>query len=77
MERRRRCLDGVAPWMRWNRIGPVKTSLFDLYKVGIGPSSSHTMGPMRAARRFAVELEISGLLDRVAEVRVDLTDRSR
>ncbi|MGA7522553.1 MAG: serine dehydratase beta chain [Acidobacteriaceae bacterium] len=29
----------------------MKTSLFDLYKVGIGPSSSHAMGPMRAAPR--------------------------
>jgi L-serine dehydratase len=50
----------------------VKTSLFDLYKVGIGPSSSHTMGPMRAARRFAEELATSKLLDRVASLRVDL-----
>ncbi len=63
---------GVASTILWTRIKRVKTSLFDLYKVGIGPSSSHTMGPMRAARRFAVELEISGVLDRVAEVRVDL-----
>ncbi|HEU5458754.1 MAG TPA: serine dehydratase beta chain, partial [Terracidiphilus sp.] len=29
------------------------TSLFDLYKIGVGPSSSHTMGPMVAACRFA------------------------
>jgi L-serine dehydratase len=50
----------------------VKTSLFDLFKVGIGPSSSHTMGPMRAARRFAVELETEGVLAQVAEVRVEL-----
>ncbi|MBB6144595.1 L-serine dehydratase [Silvibacterium bohemicum] len=50
----------------------MKTSLFDLYKVGIGPSSSHTMGPMRAARRFAEELAASKLLDRVALLRVDL-----
>jgi L-serine dehydratase len=50
----------------------VKTSLFDLYKVGVGPSSSHTMGPMRAARRFALELEETGLLDRVASVRAEL-----
>jgi len=50
----------------------VKTSLFDLYKVGIGPSSSHTMGPMRAARRFALELEAGGALPRVAQVRVEL-----
>ncbi|MGC2298518.1 MAG: serine dehydratase beta chain, partial [Acidobacteriaceae bacterium] len=48
----------------------MKTSLFDLYKIGIGPSSSHTMGPMRAARRFAVELETEGMLDSVAQVRV-------
>jgi L-serine dehydratase len=50
----------------------VKTSLFDLFKVGIGPSSSHTMGPMRAARRFALELEQDGVLGRVAEVRAEL-----
>jgi L-serine dehydratase len=50
----------------------VKTSLFDLFKVGIGPSSSHTMGPMRAARRFALELASAGLLGRVASVCVEL-----
>ncbi|MFP5227667.1 MAG: L-serine ammonia-lyase [Acidobacteriota bacterium] len=50
----------------------MKTSLFDLFKVGIGPSSSHTMGPMRAARRFALELESDGVIDRVTAVRVDL-----
>ena len=54
------------------------TSLFDLYKIGVGPSSSHTMGPMRAACRFARELAAardsanSGLLDRVARVQVEL-----
>ena len=47
-------------------------SLFDLYKIGVGPSSSHTMGPMRAACRFARELESAGLLDRIARVQVDL-----
>jgi L-serine dehydratase len=50
----------------------VKTSLFDLFKVGIGPSSSHTMGPMRAARRFVVELADAGQLPQVAQVRVEL-----
>ena len=50
----------------------MKTSLFDLFKVGIGPSSSHTMGPMRAARRFVLSLEETGLLDRTMHVRVDL-----
>jgi L-serine dehydratase len=50
----------------------VKTSLFDLFKVGIGPSSSHTMGPMRAARRFVVELSDTALLPQAALVRVEL-----
>jgi L-serine dehydratase len=50
----------------------VKTSLFDLFKVGIGPSSSHTMGPMRAARRFVLSLEKAGLLDRAVRVQAEL-----
>jgi L-serine dehydratase len=50
----------------------VKTSLFDLFKVGVGPSSSHTMGPMRAARRFVITLEDAGLLDPTTRVQVDL-----
>jgi L-serine dehydratase len=50
----------------------VTTSLFDLYKIGVGPSSSHTMGPMRAACRFARELECRGVLERVARVQVEL-----
>jgi L-serine dehydratase len=48
------------------------TSLFDLYKIGVGPSSSHTMGPMRAAHRFASGLAESGVLDRVARVQAEL-----
>ncbi|OYV35250.1 MAG: L-serine ammonia-lyase, partial [Thiomonas sp. 20-64-5] len=43
-------------------------SVFDLFKVGIGPSSSHTVGPMRAARLFALQLQASGKLKRVARV---------
>jgi L-serine dehydratase len=50
----------------------VNTSLFELFKIGIGPSSSHTVGPMRAALRFARQLESSGLLPRTAIVNVDL-----
>src|SRR5580700_1474442 len=50
----------------------MKTSLFDLYKVGIGPSSSHTMGPMRAARRFVIELRDAGLLSQTSSVLVEL-----
>jgi L-serine dehydratase len=37
-------------------------SVFDLFKIGIGPSSSHTVGPMRAALMFAEGLERDGLL---------------
>jgi L-serine dehydratase len=50
----------------------VKTSLFDLYKVGIGPSSSHTMGPMRAARTFLLTLDTHNLLTPTVEVHADL-----
>ena len=38
-------------------------SVFDLFKIGIGPSSSHTVGPMRAARMFVARLQHDGLLD--------------
>ncbi len=47
-------------------------SLFELYKIGVGPSSSHTMGPMRAACRFAQQLAERGLMDRVARVQAEL-----
>jgi L-serine dehydratase len=50
----------------------VNTSLFELFKIGIGPSSSHTVGPMRAALRFSRQLESAGLLPRTASVIVDL-----
>jgi L-serine dehydratase len=47
-------------------------SAFDLFKVGIGPSSSHTVGPMRAAHSFASRLDAEGLLARTAGVRAEL-----
>ena len=47
-------------------------SVFELFSVGIGPSSSHTVGPMRAARTFAAGLGSHGLLPSVARVRVEL-----
>jgi L-serine deaminase len=50
----------------------VTISVFDLFKVGIGPSSSHTVGPMTAARMFATSLRTGGLLSRVASVHVVL-----
>src|SRR5580698_1298055 len=53
-------------------IWSVTASLFELYKIGVGPSSSHTMGPMHAACRFAQGLESRGLLNRVARVQTEL-----
>lgn len=47
-------------------------SVFDLFSIGIGPSSSHTVGPMRAARMFARRLHHEELLDPVASVRAEL-----
>ena len=47
-------------------------SAFDLFKIGIGPSSSHTVGPMRAARMFALALRERGLLERVQRIRCEL-----
>ena len=48
-------------------------SVFDLFKIGIGPSSSHTVGPMRAAARFVQRwLDEAGFLQRTARVQVEL-----
>ena len=47
-------------------------SVFDLFKVGIGPSSSHTVGPMRAAKLFADSLAEQGVLDKIARVKAQM-----
>ena len=47
-------------------------SVFDLFSIGIGPSSSHTVGPMRAAQKFAQTLKDDNLMHRVASVKADL-----
>ncbi|MFJ6575853.1 L-serine ammonia-lyase [Streptomyces sp. NPDC091368] len=47
-------------------------SVFDLFSIGIGPSSSHTVGPMRAARMFARRLKNEGLLAHTAAIRAEL-----
>jgi L-serine dehydratase len=58
------------------RLQPEETtmavSVFDLFKIGIGPSSSHTVGPMRAARMFALRLAHDGALMRTARVHAQL-----
>ena len=47
-------------------------SVFDLFKIGIGPSSSHTVGPMRAAYCFVQSLAADNLLDRTIRIRAEL-----
>jgi L-serine dehydratase len=47
-------------------------STFDLFKIGIGPSSSHTVGPMRAAKAFAVALSSDSMLRRVRRIKTEL-----
>lgn len=47
-------------------------SIFDMFKVGIGPSSSHTVGPMKAGKQFVDDLVEKGLLDSVTRVAVDV-----
>lgn len=45
-------------------------SVFDMLKIGVGPSSSHTLGPWRAAERFINELKIKGVLDKVLRIEI-------
>lgn len=47
-------------------------SVFDIFKIGIGPSSSHTVGPMRAAMTFVRELEQQGIIDQVKRLHIEL-----
>ena len=47
-------------------------SIFDIYKIGVGPSSSHTVGPMKAGKRFVEELVERNCLHRVSKVSVDI-----
>ena len=47
-------------------------SIFDIFKIGIGPSSSHTVGPMRAANFLLVKLRKHGLFERTARIRCEL-----
>jgi L-serine dehydratase len=53
-------------------LSAMTVSVFDLFKIGIGPSSSHTMGPMTAAERFVRELQARGDIARVTRVSVSL-----
>src|SRR6516225_11864955 len=58
--------------LRHSRSGIMAISVFDIYKVGVGPSSSHTFGPMVAAQRFLKELETEKLFDQTAKAQIEL-----
>ncbi|MCK8524294.1 L-serine ammonia-lyase [Aquimarina sp. D1M17] len=47
-------------------------SIFDMLKIGVGPSSSHTLGPWRAGRRWIAELKKEGAFDHITTIKVDL-----
>jgi len=47
-------------------------SLFDLFSIGIGPSSSHTVGPMLAANAFVKQLEEHNLIDKTQRIKIEL-----
>ena len=47
-------------------------SVFDMLKIGVGPSSSHTLGPWRAAERFLSELRQENILNKISRIKVDL-----
>ncbi len=47
-------------------------SIFDMLKIGVGPSSSHTLGPWRAAERWIEELKEARIFDKVENISVDL-----
>ena len=49
----------------------MSVSVFELFKIGIGPSSSHTMGMMKAARQFLLECEGILTLEKIASVKTE------
>src|SRR5580698_601460 len=50
----------------------MSVSVFDVFKIGVGPSSSHTVGPMRAARQFLLDLEEKKFFETTVQVAVQL-----
>ena len=58
--------------MRDDQGRSMNVSVFDLFKLGVGPSSSHTMGPMTAAGRFLAWLDAEGASNQVQRIRTTL-----
>lgn len=52
--------------------GTTMLSIFDIFKIGLGPSSSHTVGPMKAAAEFAAQLEQSGQITQVERIAIEV-----
>ena len=63
---------GLIRFPPLRQTGTVPVSVFDLFSIGIGPSSSHTVGPMRAAGRFVAQLDSEDLLASTTRVRSEL-----
>ena len=70
-DKRASFLDALSP-SRFGYDEPMLLSVFDIFKIGIGPSSSHTMGPMNAARSFVELLDQRTLLASTAQVTAQL-----
>ena len=69
----RRSRSGARPERAPATFSPtMAVSVFELFKIGIGPSSSHTVGPMRAARAFLARLQEAGRLTQLTQLRVEL-----
>ena len=49
-----------------------RISVFDMLKIGVGPSSSHTLGPWKAALRWLKELQIAGNFEAISRIRIEL-----
>ncbi len=47
-------------------------STLDLFKIGIGPSSSHTVGPMTAARIYALKIQEMGIIGKICKIKIFL-----
>jgi L-serine dehydratase len=62
----------ISAYPHWRRFKRMSLSVFDIFKIGIGPSSSHTMGPMNAARSFVELLASRELLSRTTQVSAQL-----
>src|SRR5436190_10331318 len=61
---------GLAVHPRGRAVEAIST--FDIFKIGVGPSSSHTMGPWRAAQRFLVSCRERGLFEQIEGITIDL-----